>query len=186
MTTAPPGWYPDPVSGGGWRYWDGQVWTDQWAQAGKPAPTAPPTAWGQSPPLAPSKGRGRGAFIARMVGLLLAALAASQIAAIAFAAFSYMLPLGDTGEETDWSTQPLEIVADGEKPACVLNVSAVAPGRHETDVYRGRHPGAGADQGPGGKRGPTNLRRGRFRGGGSPVGAAAADGNLPDGVPQQG
>lgn len=132
--TAPPGWYPDPVSGGGWRYWDGQMWTDQWAKAGKSAPAAPPTGWGQSPPATSPKGSGRGAFIARMVTLVLAALAASQFASIAFAAFSYMLPLGDTGEETDLSTQPLEIVADGEKPACVLNVSVVAPGRHETDV----------------------------------------------------
>jgi hypothetical protein len=56
------------------------------------------------------------------------------IAGVAFVVFSYMLPLGDTGEETDWSTQPLEIVADGEEQVCVLNVGAVAPGRHEVYV----------------------------------------------------
>ena len=69
-----------------------------------------------------------------MVALVLAALVASQIAGVAFGVFSYMMPLGDPDEDTDWSTQPLEIVADGEKRACVLNVSAVAPGRHETHV----------------------------------------------------
>jgi hypothetical protein len=69
-----------------------------------------------------------------MVALVLAALVASQIAGVAFGVFSYMLPLGDPDADTDWSTQPLEIVADGEKRACVLNVSAVAPGRHETHV----------------------------------------------------
>ena len=74
------------------------------------------------------------AFFARMVALVLAAFVASQIAGIAFGVFSYMMPLGDQGGDTDWSTQPLEIVADGEKRACVLNVSAVAPGRHETHV----------------------------------------------------
>ena len=134
MTAAPPGWYPDPASGGGWRYWDGQSWTDQSEQAGKPAPTAPPPGWEQPASSTPRKGGARVAFIARMVALVLAAFVASQIAGIAFGAFSYMMPLGDPGEDTDWSTQPLEIVADAEKRACVLNVSAVAPGRHETLV----------------------------------------------------
>jgi hypothetical protein len=69
-----------------------------------------------------------------MVALILAGLVAAQVAAFAFGVFFYFLPPGDTGEETDWSTQPLEIVADGEEPACVLNVEAVAPGRHEVYV----------------------------------------------------
>jgi hypothetical protein len=34
---APPGWYADPVTGSGRRYWDGTAWTQQVA----PEPSAP-------------------------------------------------------------------------------------------------------------------------------------------------
>jgi RsiW-degrading membrane proteinase PrsW (M82 family) len=36
---APPGWYPDPLAAGGWRWWDGRAWT---AHAAPPPGTAAP------------------------------------------------------------------------------------------------------------------------------------------------
>ena len=46
MGAPPAGWYPDPQSGHGVRYWNGAQWTDQ------TAPSPPPATWGgwQPPP----------------------------------------------------------------------------------------------------------------------------------------
>jgi uncharacterized protein YxjI len=37
----PPGWYPDPASCAGTRWWDGQGWTEHAQQAAPPPPPAP-------------------------------------------------------------------------------------------------------------------------------------------------
>ena len=129
MTTAPPGWYPRPGPGWGLAVLGRAAGTGRETRA-----HSLPTRIGTTATLDPAeKWRARGLH-RRMVALVLAAFVASQIAGIAFSAFSDMMPLRDSGEDTDWSTQPLEIVADSEKRACVLNVSAVTPGQHETHV----------------------------------------------------
>ena len=38
----PPGWYPDPASGAGTRWWDGQGWTEHVQQPPVPAPAPQP------------------------------------------------------------------------------------------------------------------------------------------------
>lgn len=38
---APPGWYPDPASEGGRRFWDGRSWRQE--TAASCAPAAPPS-----------------------------------------------------------------------------------------------------------------------------------------------
>lgn len=44
-SATPPGWYPDPMGGGGERYWDGIAWSEHFTRQGPPAPgTAPGTA----------------------------------------------------------------------------------------------------------------------------------------------
>lgn len=37
----PPGWYPDPTTGTGYRWWDGEVWTEQTAPVAPSSPTGP-------------------------------------------------------------------------------------------------------------------------------------------------
>lgn len=65
------------------------------------------------------------------VGIALAGLAAAAFAGLAFAAFSYFA-VPESSEPGDWSTQPLEVIADDG--VCLLNVESVAPGKHEVYV----------------------------------------------------
>ena len=72
--------------------------------------------------------------VGRAVLLLVAALGAATVASLAFTIFGYMVGEDDFGDDVDWSTQPLEVVAVGTE-ACVLNVDAVAPGRHDVAAF---------------------------------------------------
>ena len=63
--------------------------------------------------------------------LIVAAVMAAWFASVAFAAFSYFLA---PEEPRDWSTQSLEVVVDGPREKCLLNVGSVSPGRHEVHV----------------------------------------------------
>lgn len=40
--TPPPGWYIDPMGGGGERYWDGIAWSEHFTRSGPPAPQPAP------------------------------------------------------------------------------------------------------------------------------------------------
>lgn len=79
-------------------------------------------------------GRSTWGRVGLAVLVLLGALVAAQFAGLVFAAFSYVLGVVAEEEEIDWSRQSLEIVADPEQ-GCVLNVEAVAPGRHEVVAF---------------------------------------------------
>src|SRR4051794_29949149 len=58
--TAPAGWYPDPLSSAGLRYWDGHVWTS--AGHTHPVASAHPSAAGEAAgsddPKTPAAGQG--------------------------------------------------------------------------------------------------------------------------------
>lgn len=41
-TFTPPGWYPDPVTGSGERYWDGIAWSREFTRSGPGQPAMPP------------------------------------------------------------------------------------------------------------------------------------------------
>lgn len=43
VTTAPPGWYPDPEHPGQERRWEGTTWTHEFRQAGGGVTPLPPT-----------------------------------------------------------------------------------------------------------------------------------------------
>ncbi len=47
-TQTPPGWYPDPMGGGGERYWDGIAWSEHFTRPAQPAggAMAGPAAYG--------------------------------------------------------------------------------------------------------------------------------------------
>jgi hypothetical protein len=46
---APAGWYPDPVGGGGQRYWDGIAWSTEFTRAAPPQQFAAPTQLATAP-----------------------------------------------------------------------------------------------------------------------------------------
>lgn len=68
----PPGWFPDPSTGAGERYWDGHTWTP-WAQEAGPGL-----------PAAPQGRRFRGRFWGRWAWVLLGALAVLAAGSFAF------------------------------------------------------------------------------------------------------
>ena len=79
MTPPEPGWYPDPISGGSLRWWDGSSWTQHVAASLRPA-AAPGFPGGSTgsvaamPATAPSTGTKEP--VALLVGLIVAAVIA--------------------------------------------------------------------------------------------------------------
>ena len=83
MAAMPPGWYPDPVRGGGMRYFDGTAWTSHHVVG---PPGGPPT-WGASMPgtMPPRRsGMSPGAIVGIVVGSV---LVLSMLAAVAIPVF---------------------------------------------------------------------------------------------------
>lgn len=50
MSTPIPGWYPDPITSGQQRYWDGSQWTEHAAPLPQSAPPTPPPGYAPTPP----------------------------------------------------------------------------------------------------------------------------------------
>jgi hypothetical protein len=63
--------------------------------------------------------------------LLAAGVLAAMVATVALAGFLYFL---EPEEETDLSTQPIEVIVTEADRTCAFNVDAVAPGRHDVVV----------------------------------------------------
>lgn len=106
-------------------------------------------------------------------GVALTLLVTGVLGAVMFGAFSSMLA---PSEEVDWEHETLEVVAEGNQDACMLNVDAVAPGEHKvrviavdspsqvriedesgTEVFRAHDvPGKSSEDEPGEGAGPTD------------------------------
>lgn len=66
MSDAIPGWYPDPVTPGQQRYWDGTQWTENVAAMPTATPPMPPPGYAPTPP--PYTGYGMPGYGAPMYG----------------------------------------------------------------------------------------------------------------------
>ncbi len=64
-------------------------------------------------------------------GVVVTGVVAGALGVVLYGAFSSLLA---PSEPVDWARQPLEVVAEGDQAACMLNVDAVAPGRHAISV----------------------------------------------------
>jgi len=82
VTSAPPGWYPDPLGGEGARYWDGT----EWEGAIHPDPPADVQEFPE-PATTPEKQRQR--------WLMWAGLGAAAVVAVGSLAFALTRPTGD-------------------------------------------------------------------------------------------
>lgn len=121
MTTPPgnppPGWYPNPAGGGGYRYWDGINWTEE---APPSAPAGVPSAPFQRPAVSapPVKaGVSKGAKIGLGVGGAVVALVA--IAAIGSS--------DESGDKSKVASSPSSRVASAPAPTRTPQAAPPAP-----------------------------------------------------------